>query len=150
MNEYDVQWVGESDWQFKVSFSTTKEELDLPSHDLVLDGLDTFCRVELVSSPSLQSLLIWDLTSFHNFDLSQNGEKILLSTNMFLSHRIPIPKKLLKNAGEANELKFFFESAWLRGKKEEAENGGPMGLCESFSDFVVVVLDRADFLFFWI
>ncbi|KAL7409700.1 glycoside hydrolase family 2 protein [Mrakia frigida] len=104
MNEYDVQWVGESDWQFKVSFSTTKEELDLPSHDLVLDGLDTFCRVEL------------------------NGVFFFFTTNMFLSHRVPIPKKLLKNAGEANELKFFFESAWLRGKKEEAENGGPMGL----------------------
>lgn len=49
MNEYDVQWVGESDWQFKVSFSTTKEELDLPSHDLIFEGLDTFCKVELVS-----------------------------------------------------------------------------------------------------
>ena len=63
----------------------------------------------------------------------QNGTEILLSDNMFLSHRVPIASKLLKKAGEPNELKFYFESAWLRGKKEEAENGGPMGLCELFT-----------------
>jgi len=60
----------------------------------------------------------------------KNGHEILLSENMFLSHRVPISSKLLKKAGEPNELQFYFESAWLRGKKEEAENGGPLGLCE--------------------
>lgn len=50
---------------------------------------------------------------------------------MFLSHRVTIDKKLLKKAGEPNELKLCFESAWARGKKEEAENGGKLGLCLS-------------------
>lgn len=51
MAEYDVQWVGEADWIFKTTFSTTAAELALPFHDLVFEGLDTFCRVELVSLP---------------------------------------------------------------------------------------------------
>jgi hypothetical protein len=59
----------------------------------------------------------------------QNGKEILLAENMFLSHRVSIRKGLLNKAGEKNVLRLEFESAWLRGKREEAENGGKLGLC---------------------
>ena len=49
---------------------------------------------------------------------------------MFLSHRVPIKTTSFNKHGETNELKLVFESAWVRGKKEEAENGGKLGLCE--------------------
>jgi beta-mannosidase len=43
------QWVGEADWQFKTTFTVSAEEMAKDHVDLVLDGLDTFCDVELVS-----------------------------------------------------------------------------------------------------
>ena len=40
---------GEAEWQFKTSFTADSTTLSAPNVDLVLDGLDTYCTVELVS-----------------------------------------------------------------------------------------------------
>jgi hypothetical protein len=46
---------------------------------------------------------------------------------MFHAHRVPVARDALKADG--NELRLEFESAFLRGKQEERENGGKLGLC---------------------
>ena len=40
--------VGEADWVFKTTFAVAKDELKKDSHELVFEGLDTFCTVFLV------------------------------------------------------------------------------------------------------
>jgi hypothetical protein len=44
----DVQWVGESDWRFKTVFEITEEQSKQDNVDVVFEGLDTFCHVEVV------------------------------------------------------------------------------------------------------
>lgn len=44
--------VGEADWQFRTSFELQAKQLSDPNADLVFDGLDTYCTVELVSQLS--------------------------------------------------------------------------------------------------
>jgi beta-mannosidase len=48
----DLQWVGESDWRFKTVFEVTKEQSKQDNVDVVFEGLDTFCHVEIVRIPS--------------------------------------------------------------------------------------------------
>lgn len=93
LNEHLVQWVGEADWRFKTTFDVSAEQLAQPNVDLVFEGLDTFCRVEL------------------------NGKEVLYADNMFIPHRVPA-KHLLKPQG--NSLVLTFPSAWIKGKQIEA------------------------------
>lgn len=97
LNEYSTQWVGEADWRFKTTFKVSKEDRTQPNVDLVFEGLDTFCHVEV------------------------NGQKVLYTENMFIAHRVAV-KHLLKNdASEENELTLTFPSAWIKGKQLEAD-----------------------------
>ncbi|KAF9462600.1 glycoside hydrolase family 2 protein [Collybia nuda] len=96
LNEWDVQWVGESKWAFKSSFSVSQEELDAPNIDLVFDGLDTFATVAL------------------------NGHSILEASNQFVAYRVAIKDKLKVGA---NELILCFESAFIKGRDIEQERG---------------------------
>lgn len=48
----DLQWVGESDWRFKTVFEITEEQSKQDNVDVVFEGLDTFCHVEIVRTPS--------------------------------------------------------------------------------------------------
>lgn len=96
LHEWDVQWIGESEWAFKSTFTVTEEELRASHADLVFDGLDTFARIDL------------------------NGHTILETSNQFVSHRIPI-KEILKLG--ANELVLVFESAFLKGRDIEKKHG---------------------------
>ena len=101
-NELEVQWVGETDWLYKLEFEIDQSEISSrlePQTDLCFDGLDTFARVWL------------------------NGELILESDNMFVAHRVNVTQKL--RAGR-NELQVLFENSWDRGKQLEAANGGPL------------------------
>jgi beta-mannosidase len=101
MNELDVQWVGETDWLYKIEFEIAQSESARLSSqtDLCLDGLDTFAKVWL------------------------NGELILESNNFFLAHRVNVTQKL--RVGQ-NKLQVLFENSWDRGKQLEAANGGPL------------------------
>lgn len=47
-----AQWVGESDWRFKATFQITKEQVKQDNVDIVFEGLDTFCHVEIVRAAS--------------------------------------------------------------------------------------------------
>jgi beta-mannosidase len=95
MNELDVQWVGETDWLYKLEFEL--EEIS-SRIDLCFDGLDTFAKVWL------------------------NGKLILESDHFFLAHRVNVSQKL--RVGQ-NKLQVLFENSWHQGKQLEATNGGP-------------------------
>ncbi|CED84166.1 glycoside hydrolase family 2 protein [Phaffia rhodozyma] len=97
MAEWNAQWIGEAEWVFKTTFQLTAVDLAVDNLDLVLKGLDTFCQVFL------------------------NHTSILKSTNMFISHRIPVKSLLRKGS---NEISLVFDNAWSRGKVEEAAHGG--------------------------
>ena len=89
-NELDIQWVGETSWEYFTHFECP--HITAPVKPvLVFDGLDTFATVYL------------------------NGHEILNSDNMFLSHRVDVSGSV--NVGGANHLRIIFESAFLRGKK---------------------------------
>lgn len=96
LNEWEVQWVGESDWAFKNTFEVSVKELAALNVDLVFDGLDTFASVEF------------------------NGQKILDTKNQFIAYRAPV-KQYLKLG--ANELVISFSSAFLKGRELEQARG---------------------------
>ncbi|KAF4976258.1 hypothetical protein FZEAL_7047 [Fusarium zealandicum] len=89
-NELEVQWIGETAWVYKTTFSSPKVG-DGAKAVLAFDGLDTFATVEL------------------------NGAKILETDNMFTPERVDVTDNL-KQDGE-NQLVITFDSAYLRGWK---------------------------------
>ena len=82
-NEYQLQWIGETNWEYRTSFNLSAAQLAHANADLVFDGLDTFADVYL------------------------NERKVLTSDNMFRLWRVPA-KEYLK-AG-ANTLRIVFTS----------------------------------------
>ncbi|KAJ7507752.1 glycoside hydrolase family 2 protein [Mycena galericulata] len=96
LQEWDVQWVGESRWAFKTEFNVNTGELSTLNADLVFEGIDTFASVSL------------------------NGQDILQVSNQFLWHRVPV-KSLLKEGG--NELVLYFDSAYFTGRELEKKHG---------------------------
>ncbi|KAI1095304.1 glycoside hydrolase family 2 protein [Rostrohypoxylon terebratum] len=103
-NARDVQWVGEREWIYKTTFDFagtcngegSSHGNNSVHHVLVLEGLDTHCRISL------------------------NGQLLLRSDNMFLEWRIDVTDKL--RAG-ANDLELYFESTFLVGKQLEKDQG---------------------------
>ncbi len=82
-NEKQLQWIGETDWTYKKTFTIDKITFSKKHVDLVFDGLDTYAKVFL------------------------NGQLILTADNMFRQWKVDI-KNLLQNN---NELIIQFESA---------------------------------------
>lgn len=96
LNERDVQWVGETDWLYRVLF-TADETLSEQEHiELHFGGLDTLCTVWL------------------------NGEEVLRSENMFVPRTVNLQGRL--RHGE-NTLHLLFETVLDAGHALEAEYG---------------------------
>ena len=91
LNERAVQWIGEKNWIYRVSFPTP-QTFDGSRSDLVFEGLDTFATVFL------------------------NGTEILKADNMFVTYRADV-SKYLKGDQDENSLEIVFESALLRGRE---------------------------------
>ncbi|KAI0263626.1 beta-mannosidase [Gloeopeniophorella convolvens] len=96
LHEWDVQWIGEADWEFKTTFEVSQQEADAPNIDLVFDGLDTFGTVVF------------------------NGYKLLETENQFVSYRTAVKEHLKVGT---NELVIAFASAQLKGKDLEKKFG---------------------------
>ncbi|KAI5124966.1 hypothetical protein M0805_007392 [Coniferiporia weirii] len=96
LHEWDVQWVGESEWAFRTTFNVDSEVASALNTDLVFAGLDTYCVVEL------------------------NGTKVIDTNNQFVTYRVPV-KQALKIG--SNELVLNFPSAFIRGRELERQNG---------------------------
>jgi beta-mannosidase len=82
-NEYRLQWIGESDWEYQTTFDIDSAALAHEHLDLVFDGLDTFAEVTL------------------------NNQPILQADNMFRRWRVPV--KTLLHSG-TNTLQITFHS----------------------------------------
>ena len=83
-NEKRVQWVAESDWEYRTSFASTEEFLSEEKIFLVCDGLDTLATVVL------------------------NGHELGHTDNMFRRYQWEI--KALLNVKGANDLTITFSS----------------------------------------
>ncbi len=83
-NEFRLQWIGLTDWEYQTTFQVEAPELRHDHADLVFDGLDTFADVYL------------------------NDQEVLHGDNMFRRWRVPA-KALLKPG--ANTLRIVFHSA---------------------------------------
>jgi beta-mannosidase len=93
-NEKKVQWVGESDWEYRLIFDVSPEMLAHPHLRLQFDGLDTYATVYL------------------------NQAKILEADNMFRRWQVDVQSHL--RAG-GNELLVCFQSPVNRVKPQLSE-----------------------------
>lgn len=83
MNEEKVQWVEKEDWQYKTTFTLTKEQLQRQAAVLNFEGLDTYADIYL------------------------NGSLLERTDNMFVGYELPV-KDVLRE-GE-NRLQVYFHS----------------------------------------
>lgn len=102
-NEHDVQWVGETEWLYRSSFSVAvSSNVPNPSggilYELCFEGLDTFCDVYL------------------------DQKLILQADNMFRTYMIPLNQEQL-GTEEIHTLTLHFKSAKQLAKTLEAQFG---------------------------
>lgn len=97
MNEKEVQWVAEKDWEYENSFDVPSSSSNLKNHELIFEGLDTFASVYL------------------------NGKHILDTDNMFKQFKVNVSDSV--KFGARNCLKIVFKSALLTGRKLEKQHG---------------------------
>ncbi len=90
-NEFELQWIEEKDWEYKVDFNVDKTLLHHETVELEFEGLDTYADVFL------------------------NGQQILSADNMFRSWKVPCKEYL--QAGK-NELKLIFYSPIGHGQRK--------------------------------
>ena len=83
MNEEKVQWVEKEDWQYRTTFTLTKEQLARQAAVLNFEGVDTYAEIYL------------------------NGSLLKRTDNMFVGYQIPV-KDVLRE-GE-NRLQVYFHS----------------------------------------
>lgn len=96
-----MQWVGEKSWIYECSFPAS---FGPGVHaDLVLEGLDTFATV------------------------SVNGNVVLHSDNMFVSHRIDVSRQL--NATGTNLLSILFQPALIKARELQQSDSKHKWIC---------------------
>jgi len=91
LNEYDVQWIENEDWEYRTKFTVTKEQLAQENKELLFKGLDTYADVYL------------------------NDSLILTADNMFRSWEANC-RNLLKEGN--NELRILFKSPVRIGQEK--------------------------------
>ena len=83
MNEKEIQWVEEKDWEYKTSFTISDEQLKRDEAILSFEGLDTYADVYL------------------------NGALLFSADNMFVGYKVPV-KDILRPG--KNRLHIYFHS----------------------------------------
>ncbi|MDP1675284.1 MAG: glycoside hydrolase family 2 protein [Bacteroidota bacterium] len=96
MNENDVQWVENLQWNYRKEFSVDAALLKEQHITLVAEGLDTYAEILI------------------------NGKSIAVTENMFVEHRIDVKKYL--RAGN-NTIEIHFDSPVVRSKQLENKYG---------------------------
>jgi beta-mannosidase len=91
-NELKCEWVAETSWTYKTTLPKVEKLLPHQTAILDFDGLDTFATVYL------------------------NSKRILVSDNMFLSHRVDITSELSTSTGSFG-LEIRFESAFKKARE---------------------------------
>lgn len=92
VNEPDVQWVAENDWEYKTTFAVDDSTLVKKHIELNFDGLDTYASIYL------------------------NDSLILQTDNAFRNYKIDV-KKIIK---KENELRVLFNSSHFFEKEGES------------------------------
>lgn len=107
-NEWEIQWVGETDWEYRGVFRVEAEMLGHERLDLVCEGLDTIAEV------------------------SVNGRVVGAAANMFHPHRFDL-RGVLSQPGADNEIVIVFRSPlrYIRAERERLgalpHNGDGLG-----------------------
>ncbi len=99
-NEREIQWVGETDWEYRGVFRVEAEMLGHERLDLVCEGLDTIAEIRV------------------------NGREVGRTANMFHPHRFDLRVVLLQ-PGADNEIVIVFRSP-LRHIRVERERLGAL------------------------
>ena len=84
LNEKQLQWIGEKDWEYTTTFKLNDEMLDKKNIEINFKGLDTYAEVYL------------------------NGTQILKSDNMFREWKVDAKKYLKKD----NQIKIVFRNVF--------------------------------------
>ncbi len=98
-NEKDLQWIGQKDWVYRLSFETRAEWSRWPHQELVFEGLDTWADVYL------------------------NGKKIITANNMFRTWKADIKDLLFPGK---NVLEVRFSSALHKFLADSVALGYPL------------------------
>ncbi|MBD1261546.1 glycoside hydrolase family 2 protein [Maribacter polysiphoniae] len=88
LNEHDLQWIDKEDWEYRTTFTLTKEDLEKQHLELDFLGLDTYSQIYL------------------------NDSLILQTDNMFRNYKAEV-KPILQEGG--NTLRIVFESPIKKG-----------------------------------
>ena len=96
INEQKIQWVENEDWEYRIAFTVTPEQLKRDDAQLVFEGLDTYADVYL------------------------NGALLLKADNMFVGYTIPVKSQL--RIGE-NLLHIYFHSPIRQTLPQYNSNG---------------------------
>lgn len=95
-NEQKIQWVEQSDWCYRTTFTVSEKQLARHGATLTFEGLDTYADVYL------------------------NGSHILTADNMFVGYTIPV-KNVLREG--ANFLQILFHSPIKKARPQFETNG---------------------------
>ncbi|MGF1585454.1 MAG: glycoside hydrolase family 2 protein [Bacteroidales bacterium] len=91
LNEFDIQWIENEDWEYKTVFKVSRNLLEMDAAELHFKGLDTYADVYL------------------------NGHKILEADNMFIGWEVNCLEYLYEGD---NELHIYFHSPVKRGMEK--------------------------------
>ncbi len=121
MNELDLLWIGETDWEFRTRFELTPDQLAHERLDLACDGLDTMA------------------------ELSLNGQRIGSAANMFHPHRFD-----LRGAARpgANDLSIIFRSP-LKHIRAEEQRLGPRPVNGDWDPYIFIRKAACNFGWDW-
>jgi beta-mannosidase len=107
VNEAEVQWIEERDWEYAASFAADAALLAEEAVDLVADGLDTVATVRV------------------------NGRVVARTENMFLGHRWNI-RRLLRRGRNSIGIRFGSATRYIRTHRKghrPREFSDPVGRC---------------------
>ena len=96
LNEQDMEWVYESDWEFRYEFDLKQEFLDHKKIILRLNGIDTFAEIYI------------------------NDELIGFTENMFVTYDFNVKSKLKKSQ---NIMRVLIKSPTVKAKEEIEKHG---------------------------
>ncbi|MGC8865127.1 MAG: glycosyl hydrolase 2 galactose-binding domain-containing protein [Bacteroidales bacterium] len=98
-NEKELQWIGETDWTYRLTFVACPDWKQWPMQELVFEGLDTWADVYL------------------------NGRKIIEANNMFRAWRADVKDQLLPGQ---NVIEVRFHSALQKFLADSVALGYPL------------------------
>ncbi|WP_347922166.1 glycoside hydrolase family 2 protein [Pontimicrobium sp. SW4] len=119
-NEHDLQWISETDWEYKTTFSVEKKTLQKKNIELDFEGLDTYASIFLNDS-----LILKTNNAFREFQVdvksllkTENVLRILFKNT--IKHEEQAKEKLGYTLPEGNRIftrKAQFQYGWDWGPK---------------------------------